>query len=100
MARLNQDNPFQAWILTDAEFSQGCILSSLQKQVIQNQIAQVAAQKLNLEFDPTNVLKFTQEEAALKGQLQALEYLLTLSQQAEARTDPGLQSVHIDSDRN
>ena len=100
MARLNQDNPFQAWVLSDEEFSQGCILSSLQKQVIQNQIAQVATQKLNLAFDPGNVLQYTQEEAALKGQMQALEYLLTLSQQAEARTDPGLQSVIINTDRS
>lgn len=99
MARLNQDSPFQSWVLSPEEFSQGCILTSLQKQVIQNQIAQIATQKINLEFDSTNVLKYTQEEAALKGQLQALEYLLTLSQTAEAQVDPGLQQVHINSDQ-
>lgn len=95
MAILNPDSPFQSWVLSPQELAQGSILTRLQKQVIQNQIAQVAAQKINLEFTPDNPLKFAQEEAALKGQMQALEYLLQLSQSSEAQNDPGNQNVTI-----
>lgn len=95
MATLNPDSPFQAWILSPQELAQGSILTRLQKQVIQNQIAQVAAQKINLEFTPNDPLKFAQEEASLKGQMQALEYLLQLSQSSEAQSGPGAQNVTI-----
>lgn len=95
MAQLNQNSPFQSWVLSDNETFQGAILNNLQKQVIQNQICQVASQKLNLEFDPTNPSKFMQEEASLKGQMQALEYLLTFSAEAEKQFDPGMTQVHI-----
>jgi hypothetical protein len=45
-------------------------------------------------------MKFLQEEAALKGQIQALQYLITLSQSAEVQLDPGLRPVNLSSDHN
>jgi hypothetical protein len=95
MATLDTNNRFQSWVLTPEEFITGGILSSLQKQVIQNQIAQVATQKINLVFDPLNFQRFIQEEAGLAGQIAALDYLLTLSAEAEKQFDPGLQQIEI-----
>ena len=83
MAILNPTNQFQSWNLTPEEFLQGGLLTSLQKQVIQNQIASVATQKINLTFTPADPLSFAQDEAHLRGQIDALSYLLTLSEQAE-----------------
>ena len=83
MATLSTTNQFQSWNLTPEEFLQGGLLTSLQKQVIQNQIASVATQKINLTFTPADPLSFAQDEAHLRGQLDALSYLLTLSEQAE-----------------
>lgn len=83
MATLNPTNQFQSWTLTPEEFLQGGLLTSLQKQVIQNQIASVATQKINLEFKPAQPLEFAQQEAHLRGQIDALSYLLTLSEEAE-----------------
>ena len=83
MATLNPTNQFQSWNLTPEEFLQGGLLTSLQKQVIQNQIASVATQKINLTFTPADPLSFAQDEAHLRGQIDALSYLLTLSEQAE-----------------
>lgn len=83
MAILNPTNQFQSWNLTPEEFLQGGLLTILQKQVIQNQIASVATQKINLTFTPAQPLEYAQQEAHLRGQIDALSYLLTLSEQAE-----------------
>lgn len=83
MATVSTNNQFQSWTLSPEEFLQGGILTSLQRQVIQNQIASVAAQKINLPFTPAEPLTYAQQEAHLRGQLDALSYLLTLSEEAE-----------------
>ena len=83
MAILNPTNQFQSWTLTPEEFLQGGLLTILQKQVIQNQIASVATQKINLTFTPAQPLEYAQQEAHLRVQIDALSYLLTLSEQAE-----------------
>jgi len=83
MATLSQTNQFQSWTLTPEEYLQGGLLTILQKQVIQNQIASVATQKINLTFTPAQPLEYAQQEAHLRGQIDALSYLLTLSEQAE-----------------
>lgn len=83
MATISTNNQFQSWTLSPEEFLQGGLLTALQKQVIQNQIASVATQKINLAFMPADPLSFAQQEAHLRGQIDALSYLLTLSEQAE-----------------
>lgn len=83
MATLNQSNPFQSWNLTPEEFLQGGLLTITQKQVIQNQVASVAVQKINLSYTPDKPLDFVQQEAHLRGQIDALNYLITLSEEAE-----------------
>jgi len=83
MASISTNNQFQSWTLSPEEFLQGGILTSLQKQVIQNQIASVATQKINLSFTPSQPLEYAQQEAHLRGQIDALSYLLTLSEEAE-----------------
>jgi hypothetical protein len=80
-------NTFTSYSLTSEELQQGSILTSLQKQCIQNQISALAEQKLRLKYDPVNPMTFLQEEAELQGQLIALQYLFTLSEAAEAQTN-------------
>lgn len=86
MATLSTNNLFQSWNLSPEEFLQGGLLTSLQKQVIQNQIASVATQKINLPFTPSEPLAYAQQEAHLRGQIDALTYLLTLSEEAERQS--------------
>jgi hypothetical protein len=83
MATLSHTNQFQSWILTPEEFLAGGLLTTAQKQCIQNQIASVATQKINLAFTPADPLSYAQQEAHLRGQIDALSYLLTLSEEAE-----------------
>lgn len=95
MAHLNHDSPFQSWILTPEEFLNGTILTITQKQCIQNQIVTLAITKNNIRIDPLNPLSTLQEEAELRGQITALQYLLDLSASSEAQRNPGAQKVNI-----
>ena len=83
MATIDTNNSFQSWILTENETIQGCVLTNLNTQVIQNQIAAYAQERLNLELDMTNPQRFVQQEADLKGKISALRYLLDLSESAQ-----------------
>jgi len=74
---------FQTFPLSGTNLLQGQIFSELQKQVIQNEIAQIAEQIISLNFDPTNPHKFVQDDSFLKGQIQVLQYLLTRSEEAK-----------------
>jgi len=74
---------FTYYQLTDREVLAGSILTSDQKAVIQNELAQAADNKLNLDFDPLNPTKFAQDEAFLKGQMSILRVLLLRSDESE-----------------
>lgn len=76
---------FCSYQLTDEEFTQGSLLTTLQKQCIQNQISEAAIKKLNLKVDPMNPLSNLQQEAELQGTILSLQYLLTLSESAELK---------------
>lgn len=100
MAHLNHDNPFQAWVLSPEELLHGSIFTVTQKQCIQNQIAQLSLRKNNIKFDPANTLYFLQEEAEVRGQITALQFLLDMSASCEAQLNPGSQPINVDSQSN
>lgn len=83
MAVLDHDCSFQRWKLTDEEELHGTILTTNQKQCIQNQIVQAAEEKIALTFDANNTLLFAQREAELQGRINALKYLIDCSNAAE-----------------
>lgn len=89
MATLDHNNPFQGWILSPEELLQGQVLTSLQKQVIQNERATLASKRISLRFDPEHPLKFQQEDAELQGQIGILSYLLEMSIVAETTLNNG-----------
>ena len=82
MAKLIQGT-FSSWELSDYEILQGSILNQTQKMRIQNELADVANNILSLTFNPVEPLKFTQDEAFLKGQLSILRGFLLRSDEAE-----------------
>jgi hypothetical protein len=79
MAMINQESSFVSWILTPSELKTGSILTTLQKQVIQNMIWQAATERINLPFLDEN----KQRDAELLGRIAALTSLLDLSLEAE-----------------
>ena len=77
-------NQFTSYTLSIREELEGSILSLLQKQVIQNELSLIAAQKMALDYDPQNPVAYAQSEALLKGQLQVYNLLLDKSTEAES----------------
>lgn len=57
---------------------QGQLLNPQQKLVIQNERAKIAEQKVRSNFDPNNIQQYAQTEALLKGQIQMLDWLLSI----------------------
>lgn len=74
---------FQRIPLTDKDTISGAILSSIHTAIIQNHRVDIAEQKLNLVFDPQNVVDFAQQNAYLQGQLDILQMLLDASETAQ-----------------
>lgn len=71
---------FTRYNLTEGEYQQAVQLTTLQKQHLQNLLADVAEEKINLTFDPTNPLSFAQQEADLTGKISILRHILDLSE--------------------
>lgn len=76
-------NTFTSYELDDSEVLHGAVFTESQKMHIQNCLASAAEEKLALELDPLNPIKYAQEEASLAGQIQILRYLLDTSLAAE-----------------
>lgn len=74
---------FTHWDLTNPEILAGSILTTDQKHLLQNELAQVAENKLALTFDTTNPTKFAQDEAFLSGQMSILRVMLIRSDESE-----------------
>lgn len=77
-------NEFTSFGLTEEEERQGTVLTITQKQVLHNQLALCASEKISLGFDPANPTLFTQREAYLRGQMDAIKYILEQSLAIEA----------------
>lgn len=82
MAHLIPNN-FSSFELTLAEEESGQVLNTLQKMVLQNKLAAVAAQKLHLVYVPNDPKDYAQQMAYLQGQLDVLQWQLDTSTQVE-----------------
>ena len=76
-------NTFTQFQQTESEQLVGTTLSLEQKQFIQTLVAGIAEQRLALVPDPLNYSVFIQQEAHLKGQIDAYKYLLDCSEASE-----------------
>ena len=83
--QINPQSLFTTWELTIEERAAGESLQPEQIAVLQNDIAEAAAQKVGLKYDPANPLQFLQKEAELAGRILILQYLLTRSASAQER---------------
>lgn len=74
------ENSFAKFSLTDQEELQGSVFTITQLQYLQNQLSNVAEEKLALSYDVSEPLKFAQEEAYKRGQVDMLQYLIANSE--------------------
>jgi hypothetical protein len=72
-------NEFTSYQLNEQEQLEGALLTTTQKQVLQNQLSICAAELLSLEFDTTNPQIYIQQEAYKRGQIEQLRFLLASS---------------------
>lgn len=72
-------NKFSSYDLSAEQAIEGSKLTTLQMMVIQNQISNLAITRTNLDVDMSDPIGFAQEEAELKGQMTALQFLLDAS---------------------
>ena len=81
-------NSFSSYSLTDEEVMEGSVLTVTQVQVIQNQIAVIAECKIAIQYDLANPNTFVEQEAHARGQIEALQHLLDVSNACiEARVE-------------
>lgn len=70
---------FTEWEFTEKEKYIATRFSEFNLMLFQTLIAQEAAKRLNLAYDPAKPLDFLQQEAEIKGAIGAYEHLLLLA---------------------
>lgn len=79
-------NMFESFQLTDAELAKAISLAEEQRQYLQTRLSELAVQKLNMTFKPSEPVEYAQEEAYLRGRMDMLLELLV----DQETTLPGL----------
>lgn len=72
---------------TQEQKDMASVLSPIQKQFIQNIIAETAVRLVNLEVDADNPKKYELGKAYYLGQIRALQYLLDVSNLVTTTTE-------------
>lgn len=72
-------NMFQTYTHTEQEALSCSIFTQTNLEYLHNLRTAIAAQKLNVTYDPAKPMEFVQEEAFLKGQLDILTYIIDSS---------------------
>jgi hypothetical protein len=75
---------FHFWELTPKEQEEGSLLTITQRQVIQNQIALLAQESINMIVDSDTQYQWSLRQAELQGSRAALQNLLDASDSIEA----------------
>lgn len=72
-------NVFQQFEFTAEEYNNAIQFNDLQRALLRTELAAKAQLRLALVFVPTAAHEFVQQEAYLKGQMEVLDYLLSLA---------------------
>ena len=80
-------NSLTTYKLTSEEELAGQILNDLQLICIQNKLAELIVARLTITLDTLNTLKFAQDEAYLKGQIDSLLWLVDTSKESLAEVN-------------
>lgn len=81
-------NSFTSYELTEEEVTEGSKLTTLQEQVLQNKLSQLATEKLSFTIEFNNLNLSLQREAELQGQLLLLQEILFNSLEAKSPSVP------------
>jgi hypothetical protein len=76
-------NVFTSYELSQGEEEAGQIFTLEQKMVLQNKLAMIAQDKINMPFTPNDIQSYLQREAEATGQMGIIQWLLDTSQITE-----------------
>ena len=85
------NNTFSTYLFTPEEEKAAYSLSYLNICNIQNLIAEYAERKLSIAYDHEKPLLFAQQEAHMRGCIEALQHLVSIHESAQIQ-DPVQQS--------
>lgn len=74
------NNAFTQWLLNEEELVIAAYLSPEQRALLQNDMAEIAIKRAGITHDLSNPGKSMLEDAALKGQITFIQYLLQRSE--------------------
>lgn len=86
-------NSFSQWELSERENIEGQMLSFNQKCVIQNIIASLAKEKIDLTYDLKDTPTYWQREAELQGQILILSHILQCAETAASDMEAYMQAT-------
>ena len=75
---------FTRYELSEDELKSGMTLTTENRQVLQNMLADSAELKINLVFNPESPGNFIQDEANLAGQIRILRFILDSAESVSA----------------
>ena len=78
------ENKYSQTQLTPAEELQARQFTDLQLALLRNEYCVRRDQRLGMTFDPLAAHEFIQQEAYLKGQMELIDFLLTVPEMEEA----------------
>jgi hypothetical protein len=81
-------NEFTSYDLDESEQLEGSVLTTTQKQVLQNQLSICAAELLALEYDTAEPQSYIQQEAYKRGQIEQIRFILASSDAAQEALYP------------
>jgi len=82
---IKKDNQFTEYDLTEQDIQEGSLLSQATVAVLQNLLADVSRERVNMLFDPSEPLLYTQAEAETRGRMYILQTLLANSEEAHSK---------------
>jgi hypothetical protein len=73
-------NTFSTYQLSAEETTAGFAFTQSSLEVLHNQRAMIAEQKLALTYDPSNAQHFLQQEAYLRGQIELISWMFEMAE--------------------
>lgn len=86
-----KDTPFEAWDFTEDEWPVAAVFTDLQMKHIKTELAVCATEKLLIATTPEVPIKYMLEQEFIRGKMEILSYLLTVSEEAKSAIQTALE---------
>jgi hypothetical protein len=88
-----KETPFEAWEFSVEEWPIAATFTELQTRHIKTELAVCATEKLMLAATPEVPIKYMLEQEFIRGKMEILSYLLTVSEEAKSAVQTALENA-------